>query len=755
MDKEPRVAKKYEVSPDLDWLKFIQDRGIKISAEHLIRYPRRYLGGGAMILLTATLIQFLWIGNGNGKNLKLSQTVAPTTFTPEWENVSIGGGGYVTGIVIHPQDSNVVYIKTDNGGSYRWNESDLRWIPLNDQFDVKESHYYGVEAIALDPTDPNVVYMAAGKYLLGDPGTLFKSSDRGETWVKSNLQVEMGADERKRWAGQRIAVNPFEPNLLFFGSRQQGLWKSGDGGISWQQHQGLSANLNPKIGILAIAFDPQTPNQVYLSAYGDGVYQSQDGGLSWSKIPGSPSNPMNLAIASDRTLYVTSDQSPGVSKYREGQWQDITPNSWKKQIFNGLTVHPHDPETLLVMEGEKGSAKIYQTQNGGRSWVQNQTQIQNTVPWWPDNFFSDHPSAIKLDYQNPNRAWLTDWFGIWRTEDVNANPTVWRNYQSGHEQLVAFTLVAPPEGALLLSGVADVEGFYHSRVDTYPLQRLGYANPVGYGRDYFQDTYSIAYSARRPLEMVRVGGKRWNSTYTGATSQDGGQTWRSFRNFPEEKIPLRVAVSATDPKKFLVTFSEEQPLHTTDGGASWQGVQGLPNGFKGPWNWVQPLAADGVNGDRFYYYRDRTVYRSQDGGLSFAPVYDSLPAAQRYILKTMPEVEGEVWVSLEAGGLHRSENGGETFNPISTVERSDLFSFGKPPDQSKIPALYLYGKLTDGREGIFLSLDLGETWRNIDDPNRPIGSLANSMDASKQQFGLVFVGTNGRGIYYQTIQPDQ
>lgn len=217
MDKEPSLVKKHEVSPALDWLKFIQHQGIKISIKHLIRSPRRYWAGGAMILLTATLVQFFWMGNGNGKNLKLSQTVAPTTFTREWENVAIGGGGYVTGIVIHPKNSNVVYIKTDNGGSYRWDESNLRWIPLNDAFDVEESHYSGVEAIALDPTDPNVVYMAAGKYLDAAPGTLFKSSDRGETWVKSNLRVAMGGTNTSggRVSGLRsILLNPISYSLV-------------------------------------------------------------------------------------------------------------------------------------------------------------------------------------------------------------------------------------------------------------------------------------------------------------------------------------------------------------------------------------------------------------------------------------------------------------------------------------------------------------------------------------------------------------
>ncbi len=113
---------------------------------------------------------------------------------------------------------------------------------------------------------------------------------------------------------------------------------------------------------------------------------------------------MNLAIAGDRTLYVTSDRAPGVSKYTEGQWQDITPNSSKNEIFNGLTIHPHHPETLLVMEGEKEYAQIYLTQDGGRSWVQNETQRQNNVPWLPDSFFSAHPAAIAFDDQNPNRV---------------------------------------------------------------------------------------------------------------------------------------------------------------------------------------------------------------------------------------------------------------------------------------------------------------------------------------------------------------
>lgn len=100
-----------------------------------------------------------------------------------WANVSIGGGGYVTGIYLHPRERNLAYIRTDMGGFYRWNSKDYKWIPLTDIFSLQHSNYYGGEALALDPNNPDIVYIAAGKYTTswGGLGTIFKSSDRGQT----------------------------------------------------------------------------------------------------------------------------------------------------------------------------------------------------------------------------------------------------------------------------------------------------------------------------------------------------------------------------------------------------------------------------------------------------------------------------------------------------------------------------------------------------------------------------------------------
>jgi xyloglucan-specific exo-beta-1,4-glucanase len=667
-----------------------------------------------------------------------------------WANVSIGGGGFVTGVYLHPRQKDLAYIRTDVGGFYRWNAEDKSWIPLNESFSLQEKTYYGGEALALDPNDPNIVYMAAGKYSQWEPkGSIFKSTDRGKTWTKLNIDLGMDSNDKHRWAGERLAVNPSNSKEIFFGSRHDGLWQSSDAGATWRQVTSFSPTLTAGVGILGIVFDKQVPGLMYINVYGDGVYQSTDTGVTWSKLQGSPKQAQRMATTSKGVLYVTHES--GVSKYADGVWSNITPDG-NQTSFNALSVNPTNPNHVLVALAQSTSTKIYQTLDGGDTWVEKKASIKHRVPWWDDSMFSIWTSAIEFDPTVPGKVWMTNGFGILQTDDIQANPVDWTNYQQGHEELVTFALAAPPTGAVLLSGVADVDGFYHNNgLNAFPSKMfdgISFAN---------RDTLGIAYSQSEPLRVVRVGGSRWNSTYTGATSTDGGLSWKTFGSFPTKTIPLRVAVSATHPDVFVVVVSKGQPLRTTDGGASWSKVSGLPDGPKELWYWSQPLVADKVDGNAFYYYNDGKVYQSIDGGASFSLVNSSLPTSKWdwSSLKTVPGVKDEVWLSLDWNGLFRSIDGGKTFTKLPSVERAYLFAFGKPEAGSTTPALYLYGKVAGMGDGIFRSLNRGETWISIGSRQNPIGGEPNVMEASWQQFGLVFIGTNGRGIYYGTPDSPQ
>ena len=682
-----------------------------------------------------------------------------TTSEYHWTNVSIGGGGYVTGVYLHPLQQDLVYIRTDVGGFYRWNSVDKRWIPLTDHFGLQESNYYGGEALALDPKNPNIVYIAAGKHSANwaGLGTIFKSTNQGQTWTKLKIDLPMGGNDPQRWIGERLAVNPFNSNLIFFGSRLNGLWKSSDAGATWVKVTSFPAKPKADIGIAGILFNKKVSGLVYANAYGDGIYKSTDTGVTWSKIAKSPSEANRMALASNGVLYVT--HASGVSKYANEVWSNITPSN-AKTAFNPLSVDPNNPNHVLIVSEQyaqiKDNCRIFQSTNGGATWQKKTPTLKPQVPWWSDWYFTSGSSAIEFDPKVSGKVWLTDWFGTWQTNNIKQEQSVWFNYEKGHEELVSFALVSPPRGSLLLSGVADVDGFNHSKgLDTYPSTQLG-----GSISPRFQDTYSLAYSESNSARMVRVGGNRWNNTYTGATSTDGGQTWKKFSSFPQKTIPLRVAMSATNPNSFVAINSEAQPIRTTNGGSSWSKVSGLPNGPKGPWYWSQPLAADKVNGNTFYYYSSGKVYRSDNGGASFSIVNSSLPSEGWSMLKTVPGKSGEVWLSLNWNGLYRSTDGGVKFTKITGVERAYLFAIGLPQTKSTIPALYLYGKITGlgnsaalatpGASGIFRSLDNGKTWTSIGDRTKPIGDEPNVMEASSQQFGLVFIGTNGRGIYYGT-----
>src|SRR5687768_15443626 len=89
---------------------------------------------------------------------------AATSQNYNWKNVVINGGGYVPGIVFSPREPNVIYARTDMGGAYRWNEATQSWTQLLAWVPHDEWNLTGVESIAPDPVNANVVYLAVGTY---------------------------------------------------------------------------------------------------------------------------------------------------------------------------------------------------------------------------------------------------------------------------------------------------------------------------------------------------------------------------------------------------------------------------------------------------------------------------------------------------------------------------------------------------------------------------------------------------------------
>ncbi|MGG1550331.1 sugar-binding protein [Paenibacillus ferrarius] len=667
-----------------------------------------------------------------------------------WQNVRIGGGGFVTGIAIHPTEPNLVYIRTDVGGALRWDEANHKWIPLLNATPREKYNLYGVDAIALDPSNPNVVYIAAGKYdYVGAPADILKSTDRGATWTSTGFAPRNYGNGAGRDLGERLVVDPNNSQTIYMGTRYDGLWRSTTGAStgSWEQVTSFpTLGANPT-GLNFVLFDkssgsPGVSSQtIYVGVKGTGIYQSVNGGTTWSLITGSPLNPRRAVLADGGTLYVTYDA--GVTKFANGVWTDITPPSTGR--YNGITVDPTNPNIIMtaIEDGSNTPAPIYRSVNGGTNWTQVTFVKHPNVPWWTSNWFAANTSTVTIDPHFPNRVWLTDFYGTWRTDDITATPSHWYTYEEGHEEVVTFALRSTPIGAPLLSGHADVDGVRHTSLTTFPSGKFG--NPS------LGDTVSIDFQESNPNFIARVGSTRYAGSGGGGYSTNNGASWTAFPNPPG--IAGRIAVSAGSETMVWVPQSGS-PIYSTDRGQTWNPSTGAPSGTVHDfWVWYQPLASDRVNNNTFYLLERGTwkVFRSTDGGASWT-LASTMPQAPTKIpayfsVKAAPGKAGEVWVSLDGGGLWRSSNAGDSWTQLPNVQQATLFAFGKNKLGSPDPTVFVYGKV-DNTVGIFRSDDFGTSWVKIDVADPAIGAEANTMEGDRQTWGRVYIGTNGTGVFY-------
>lgn len=159
----------------------------------------------------------------------------------QYRNLPIPGGGYVTGFLFHPKQKNVLYARTDIGGTYRFDFEKRKWISLISHVTQEDLSETFPIALALDDERPNVLYIACGENTPGK-GVLAISEDYGETFYYERIPVLIHGNLNGRGTADRLFVDKESPDTLYFASQQEGLYISTNRGKNWQKCQSLPEN---------------------------------------------------------------------------------------------------------------------------------------------------------------------------------------------------------------------------------------------------------------------------------------------------------------------------------------------------------------------------------------------------------------------------------------------------------------------------------------------------------------------------------
>ncbi|HYM42078.1 MAG TPA: hypothetical protein VET46_04830 [Steroidobacteraceae bacterium] len=314
-----------------------------------------------------------------------------------WRLVGPMRGGRTRAVAGVPSRPNVFFIGAVDGGVWQTRDAGRTWKPVFDQQQTQS-----VGAIAVAPSDPNVIYVASGEGLrrpdLSVGNGIYRSNDGGLTWSHRGLTD-----------GQQIpdlAIDPKDPNRLFaavlghpYGpNEERGIYRSRDGGASWERVLYKDADT----GGSAVAIDPTHPEIVYAAMWQSrlgpwedknefegthgGLYKSVDGGTTWKRLnSGLPDNltQINFAIAasSPQRLYAIAgttepgdySSSAGLGFYRSDDagehWARITTDPRPSLRIGGgdlpiVRVDPANPDVLYAT----GLVTTRST-DGGKTWI--------------------------------------------------------------------------------------------------------------------------------------------------------------------------------------------------------------------------------------------------------------------------------------------------------------------------------------------------------------------------------------------------
>ncbi len=686
----------------------------------------------------------------------------------EWRNIGPYRGGRSAAVTGVKGERNLFYFGSAGGGIWKTENGGQSWVNISD------GHFGGsIGAISISESDHNVIYAGGGeKTLRGNVSYgygIWKSEDAGKTWKFSGL-------ENSRHIS-RIRIHPTDPDLLyaavigdiFKASETRGVYRSRDGGQSWER----ILFVNDQAGAVDLILDPQNPRILYASTWrvrrtpysfesggeGSALWKSTNAGDTWKNISenkGLPQETLGIIgvtvspLNQDRIWAIIEARDGGVFRSDDAGETWINTNNdrvlrQRAWYYSRIYADTEDKDLVYVM-----NVSYHRSKDGGKTFTSFNAPHGDHHDLWidPENnqrmvIGDDGGAQISYDgglnwstyYNQPTaqfyRVTTDDHFPyrIYGAQQDNSTVRILHRTEGGSIDERDWEPTAGGESAHIAIDPENNDIIYGGSYGGF-LMRLNHDNrqvriinvwpdnPMGYGAEgmkyRFQWNFPVFFSPHNPKKLYACSNHVHVST-------DEGQSWRVISPDLTSNTPEKMGASGgpitkdnTGVEYYCTIFAAAESFH--EEGVIWTGSD------------------------------DGLIHLTRDGGSNWENVTpEDMPDwIMINSIDIDPFISGGVYIaatSYKSGDyqpyLFKSKDYGITWEKITNGIKSDHFTRVVRADPDREGLLYC------GTEsGVYISFDDGNSWRSWQ-LNMPIVPITDLTIKNKN----LIAATQGRSFW--------
>ena len=615
-----------------------------------------------------------------------------------WRNVGPLRGGRVDAVAGDPTRPFVFYQGSVNGGIWKTTNGGQTWVNITDG----KTDISSVGALAVAPSDPNVIYAGTGESQLREDLTfgtgVYRSTDAGDTWQPLGLTDTHQITD--------VVVDPRDPDRVYvaaighaFGpNAERGVFRTTDGGKTWKK----VLFLNDSTGAQDLSMDPSNPRILYASMWKfqrtpwsldagggrSGLWKTTDGGDTWTELTfneGIPRKPLgkigiDVSPANPRRLYASieaPDSAGGIFRSDDAgaSWQRMNTDArfWVRAwYYSAVTADPVDENTVYVM-----NLTVYRSIDGGKTFSPVRVPHGDTHIMWIDpkdnrRLINGNDGGATISFDRG-----TTWSSIYNQPTaqfyhvITDNQWPYRMYGGQQDNSAVSVASRSDDGAIGDRDYYSVAGCENATVAVDPRDPL-----VTYGGCYMGSFTRYDHRIRQERD-ISVGLRNYDGW--GAKDVPHRFQW----TFP-------VLISPHDAKTLYVT--SQHVWRSTNEGASWERI-----------------SPDLTTAD------PKTLQRT--GG----PIHGEMTGAEWYAtiyaFMESPRQKGVLWAGSDDGKVHVSRDNGATWQNVTPPAYGKLTRTAHIDPSPHDPAVAYVAanryQQDDFRPYLWKTADYGKTWTPI------------------------------------------